>query len=392
MDRVQALHLEDRSAFAAFSDAWETAHPGLRFSLVHGMGDETLLHADFGGMKVHWLYEGGGEVFLPKGTRTKEGDGDALPASYRPQPMDARFAELLECLAAQFGTMHPAAQAPLRAILDRRRKDAYVGDCANDLWKLAHTPRPWAKEAEVETLLAALLLQYRAAGYSVKQEDSFEPVCAGDQLITAGAETLRVRGRFSCLCIEKKDRAESHIPAAMRLKYLRDSSGGCNFDFDPFRRLPLTWHMNLPGESGDGINFVNSHVVNIASETSPTHVHPRIPIGGGLAQNECYLVLDPDTHGINTYGREPHLIVFPDLGDLRRFERHPLRPGSFVYIPAGTGHRGMDAFVNVITVPGFKPHNEFYIDQDIGEQGGGTAPFNAGLRSLKNYSALGELT
>ena len=174
----------------------------------------------------------------------------------------------------------------------------------------------------------------------------------------------------------------------MRLRYLKDSSGGCNFDFDPFRRLPLTWYWNLPGEEGDGLNFVNSHVVNIAQETSPTHFHPPQPIGGGAAQNEMYLVLDPATYGINTYGRTARLLTFPDLRNLKQVESHSLAPGDLVYIPAGTGHRGMDAFVNVITLPGFKPYNEFYIDQDIFEAAGDTVPSNRSLFHIRNYATI----
>jgi ribosomal protein L16 Arg81 hydroxylase len=43
-------------------------------------------------------------------------------------------------------------------------------------------------------------------------------------------------------------------------------------------------------------------------------------------------------------------------------EKVPLSPGSVVYIPPGTGHQGIDAFVNVITLPGFKPGNEIYFE------------------------------
>ena len=69
---------------------------------------------------------------------------------------------------------------------------------------------------------------------------------------------------------------------------LADTAGGCNPDFDPFRRLPLTWYYNYPGESDDGLNWVNSHVVNIPKETSPAHFHPPKGIGacGGVPQRE----------------------------------------------------------------------------------------------------------
>jgi len=130
--------------------------------------------------------------------------------------------------------------------------------------------------------------------------------------------------------------------------------------------------------------------VNIARETSPSHFHPPSATGGGLPQTEFYLVLDPAAYNLHTYGRDASLIVFPDLRDLHTFQRIPLRPGHFVVIPPGTGHRGIDVFVNVITVPGFKPHNEYYIDREIMESGRG-APYNEDLIGLKNYAEIGPL-
>jgi hypothetical protein len=102
-------------------------------------------------------------------------------------------------------------------------------------------------------------------------------------------------------------------------------------------------------------------------------------------------VLDPQTYQLNTWGRTPSLITFPDLRDLGRYQQHALEPGMFVYMPPGTGHRGLDAFVNVLTIPGFKPHNEYYIDRDIRDQTGGKAPFNENLLGAKNYDRIEDL-
>jgi len=146
----------------------------------------------------------------------------------------------------------------------------------------------------------------------------------------------------------------------------------------------------VDGESGDGLNWVNSHVVNIPKESSPSHFHPPRGIGasGGIPQREMYLVLDPQAYQLNTWGRRASLIVFPDLPDLRRYQEHPLHPGLFVYIPPGTGHRGLDAFVNVLTIPGFKPHNEYYLDRDLHDVAGADVPCNENLLALKNYGRL----
>ncbi len=391
MGSITIASMHDRNIFDSFCDKFAALHPGLRLGRLEVRGDAVGLKPDLGGMKALWIYRGQGEVLLSKGYRTKEGDGQPLPKEYIPEPIDQDFADTLAFLKSSTALLSASAEGPVRAIVGRNRDGSYVGDYANDLWKLDHTPEPWTGDTAVMEALRSLFLGYRDRGYSVKTVDSYEPIMAGDQLIVAGHESLQVRGTFDCLTIEKSDRITSHISSAMRLRYLRDSSGGCNFDFDPFRRLPLTWYMNLPGERDDGINCFNSHVVNIARETSPTHVHPAAPIGGGAPQCEMYLVLDPRVHDLNPYGRQAFLTVFPDLSDLARFEQYPLEPGSFVYIPAGTGHRGIDVFVNVITVPGFKPHNEYYIDRDIRDATGGSSPFNEDLLDLKNYEWLDDL-
>jgi hypothetical protein len=383
--------MQEREAFDAFCRAFEQERPDLRFGRFEIRDEEALLRADHGGMKIFWLYQGEGDVFLPKGFRTKEGDGQKLPLEYVPDAIVPGVLERLTLLSNSLDRLTPSAQAPVQAILSRCHDGVYVGDFANDLWKLEHAPESWSKDDEVIEAIRFLFSVYRECGYSTKTTDSYERIMEGDQLIVAGTETLSVRGRFTSLTLEKVDRASSHIPAVMRLRYLKDSSGGCNFDFDPFRRLPLTWHLNLPGETGDGVNFANSHVVHIARETSPTHVHPRKAIGGGHPQHEFYLVLDPRAYGLNTYARQASLIVFPDLRDLRQHEQHALSPGHWVYIPPGVGHRGLDVFVNVITIPGFKPHNEYYIDQDIRDTTRGKAPHNENLLGIKNYGRIEEL-
>ena len=137
--------------------------------------------------------------------------------------------------------------------------------------------------------------------------------------------------------MENTQRKASHVSAARRLRYLADTAGGCNPDFDPFRRLPLTWHANYPGESGDGLNWVNSHVVNIPKETSPSHFHPRRPRIGGAPQTEMYLVLDPQAYKLNTWGRKASIVLFPDLRDLRRYKEALANLHSTNNFPEFTG-------------------------------------------------------
>ena len=142
------------------------------------------------------------------------------------------------------------------------------------------------------------------------------------------------------------------------------------------------------GESGDGINFFNNHVVNIPAENSPTHFHPKNPIGGGTMQSEFYIVLDPNVYNLATAGLAPEVTLFPNLADLTHYETVPLQPGMIVYMPPSTGHRGLNVFALIMTVPGFKPGNELYLDRDVFERTGGTSPYNEKHLSSKNYERL----
>lgn len=394
MGQVRLSSVLDAGALDALAQFVRERHGHLRFGRTLVEGNEVLT-SGHGGIKVFWAYAGEGEVYLPAGHRTKEGDGEPLPGDYACDPMEHAFAEALDCLKGSFAALRSQAQAPVHAILSRRRATgnggAYAGECANDLWKIAHVPQPWSPDSAVGEALQHLFANYRRYGFSEKTVGSYEPLRAGDQLIVAGDERLEVRGSLAFFTVEHTGRRDSEVSRSMRLRYLKDTSGGCNFDFDPFRRLPLTWYLTLPGEEDDGLNFVNSHVVNIPRETSPTHFHPANPVHGGLPQDEIYLVLDPSSYRLNTYGRQASLVVYPDLHDLRRHEEHALQPGDLVYIPAGVGHRGKDVFANVITIPGFKPHNEYYIDRDLADAGVGDGIANHSLFHIKNYADLSAL-
>jgi len=384
---VRKIHLGDARRFAEVKEPLEALYPGVKISVAEVDGD-TALRADHGGMKVFWLYQGQGEVLLPKGYRTQEGGAEPLPGAYKPDRIDPAFAETLDMLQRGLGSLSPEAAVRVEAILKRRSGDEFTGDFGAELWSLEHLPRPWSKDDQVEAALVSLFDIYRKAGYATKQTASYEPIMAGDQLIACGDEAVQVRGRFRCLAMEKTDRAESHISTARRLRYLVDTAGGCSFDFDPYRRLPLTWYMDHPGQQGDGVNFVNSHVVNIPQELSSTHFHPLKSEVGGLPQTEMYLVLDPRLHGLDEKGRKASFITYPNLRDLSQYDQQSIAPGDLVYIPPGVGHRGLDAFVNVLTVPGFKPHNEVYIDQEILDRTGGKSPYNENGLSRKNYDRL----
>ena len=391
MPKPFVLDFNNESHVQIIKNRIEQDYPFLRISRVDVQG-ETVLKTGHGGQRFFCVYQGEGEVFLPTGYRTQEGDGTSLPPGiYQPDPIDADFKALLVIIATGHGTISPKALPPVDAILGRFSPDgkSFCGDIAGDLWRLLEqAPRPWTTDSQVETALGQLFACYRGQGFSTKQTDSWETVMIGDQLLVCGNEELRVRGNFSCFSLENIEQSEPHTSAVRRLRYLLDTAGGCSPGFDPFRRLPITWYPNYPDEEADGINFFNNHVVNIPAENSPTHFHPPVPVGGGLPQTEFYIVLDPSEYQLVTADEEPKIVLYPNLADLNRYEVHHLKPGQFVYMPPGTGHRGLNVFAMIMTIPGFKPGNELYLDRDIYEQTKGLAPYNENHLKSKNYELL----
>ena len=204
--------LDDAPEFARFREFFEGDNAGLKLDVVDVDGD-AMLRAAHGGMRVFWIYRGEGEVFVPKGYRTQEGDGGRLPAEYRPDAIDPAFAAKLTELRQGLASLSAAAIVPGRAILSRWQGDAFRGDFAGDLWRLDHLPRPWSSDESIDALLGSLFTCYREHGHSTKQTASFEPIVPGDQLIAAAGDELRVRGRFRCLAMENVARRSSHVSA-----------------------------------------------------------------------------------------------------------------------------------------------------------------------------------
>ena len=385
------LDFNNEAHASVIIDRMEQDYPFLRISRVEVRG-ETFLKTESGGQRFFCLFQGQGEVFLSAGYRTQEGDGIALPSEvYQPDPIAPDFKSLLNIIAAGHDSIAPKALPPVNAVLGRLSPcgQFFRGDIAGELWRLLEqAPRPWSENSHVETALESLFACYREQGFSTKKMDSWETVLAGDQLLVSGNEELKVRGNFTCFSLENTMSGKPHVSKARRLRYLLDTAGGCSPGFDPFRRLPITWFPNYPGETGDGLNFFNNHVVNIPAENSPTHFHPPRPVGGGLAQTEFYLVLDASEYQLAAAGEEPSIVLYPDVRDLSRYEIHRLNPGTFVYVPPGVGHRGLNVFALIMTVPGFKPGNELYLDADIYEQTQGRAPYNPNHLNSKNYESL----
>jgi hypothetical protein len=206
----------------------------------------------------------------------------------------------------------------------------------------------------------------------------FKTLLPGDQIALTPERPLKVEGSFSWAWIEDRAWKEEAPPAVQPLMSLPDTSGGCNVSPGAFRRLQITWNpRGVSPENPDGQNRLNSHVVNIEARFSNTHYHPSPAEGGGASQEELYFVLDRRPYSISA-GDDSAVLVFPELADLSVFERIPLQPGDVAYFAPRTGHRGLDVFVNVVALPGFKPGNEIPLDRRIRDTAPGV-PFNRSL-------------
>ena len=371
-------HIEDPESLEPVFSEFERHHPGFKIGCGNFDSGDGELVSEYGGVRYIWILRGGGEVFLDSGYRTQEGDGEPLPSVYESDQCDEENWTILQTLAENLDTLHERIRPPVEAILDRISERTLVGDIANEIWTMEESGisrENWANRPKVRRTFDLLLENYSTFGWSTKQASSFESIQDGDQLTALDDEPVRVRGKFHYWWIENTNIFMTHLTTARRLRYLRDTAGGCNSASDAFRRLTMTWHCNTAiADEADGINTVNSHVVNIASQTSRAHYHPAIPVGGGKPQHEIYLTLNPSVYSLNTDGRQSYLQVFPDISNLTVHEQIRLTPGTIVYIPPDTGHRTVDAFVNVVTLPGFKPHNEIDLDAQIKDATGGSLP------------------
>ena len=156
MGQVQLCRLDDAREFLPLREFFEHDNPGLKLDVVSVDG-QAVLADGHGGMRVFWIYRGEGQVFLPRGYRTQEGDGKPLPRDYRADAIDPVFAATLGVIQQGLATLSPGAIVAARAIVGRRRGEAYAGDYAGELWKLDHVPRPWSSDPQVEAALQSAL-------------------------------------------------------------------------------------------------------------------------------------------------------------------------------------------------------------------------------------------
>jgi hypothetical protein len=374
-------HRDDLGAVREIGEIFGALHPGYRLGYGRVDGAARQIVPDGDGARILWLDTGTCEAWLAGGHRTNEGDGASLPVEYTADALTGADHEALRTLRAALGRAHPDAAVPLRAMADRYTGEGYRGAIAGEVWKLLESGLPqdaWIADAAGGEAIAHILARGRDLGWSTKGgPGSFEQFTAGDQLIVTAEAPLQARGRFGYWWMELPAGPRPPGSASRRLRYLKDTAGGCAPGFDAFRRLTLPWEAYTgTRERPDGVNVVNSHAVQITAAQSRTHYHPVPPIGGGIAQSEFYLVIDGAELGVQRPDVPSVLHISPDISDWSLVEHVALRPGSIVLIPPGTGHRGIDALVNVVTVPGFKPGNEIYVDAAIAARTKETGMFN----------------
>jgi len=401
MPEITISRAADRESLETLFDEFERRNPGFKMGFASIQGTHIELRPEHGGVRYLWILDGKAEISLPKGYRTQE--EEKLPDVYVADEVGTEIARSLGVLRE--GLDRISEEEPyggsikdhVRRILERYRDGTFRGDISGEIAQITPISRggwchvPWSEDERIQNAIELLIEKFTEMGWSTKEVESYEPIGMGDQVVVRPSERVNVRGEIRYLWIEDLNKVDPHVSTTRRVRYLKDLAGGCNIAFDPFRRLPLTWCVKgIDSHNPDGLNRVNSHIVNMAEELSRTHFHPPAAAGGGRPQHELYMVLDQAGYGLSTYGRRCCAYFFPNLEDLSEYEEVNLSPGNIVYIPPGTAHRGVNVLADVLTLPGFKPGNEWYIDKKIRNTTGGEAPYNEQALSISSRHDISQ--
>ncbi|MCM8539224.1 MAG: hypothetical protein NE328_03045 [Lentisphaeraceae bacterium] len=198
----------------------------------------------------------------------------------------------------------------------------------------------------------------------------------GDVIALSPDQSISFFGKGEFWAIKSRTSRPLPFSGISRLCELEDTSGGCNNSENAFRRLQIVWEDTKDPKNPDGDNVVGCHVIWIAADSSRSHYHPVPPTEGGRNQQEMYLVLDPKDFGLKSDCGTPGVWTYPEYGRWDEPYFTPLKPGDVFFIAAPAVHRAVDILTCVVALPGFKPDNDRYIDQDIYDQSNGQAPCN----------------
>ncbi len=203
-----------------------------------------------------------------------------------------------------------------------------------------------------------------------------QKVHPGDVIALGPEEEASFYGEGKFWAVKSKTKRPLPFSGVSRLNDLEDTSGGCNNSENAFRRLQIVWEDTKDKNNPDGDNVVGCHVIWIAAESSRSHYHPVPSSQGGINQQEMYLVLEPKDFGLKSDCGTPGVWTYPEYGRWEEAHFTPLKPGDVFFIAAPAVHRAVDILTCVVALPGFKPDNDRYVDQDIYDQSHGQAPCN----------------
>jgi hypothetical protein len=188
-------------------------------------------------------------------------------------------------------------------------------------------------------------------------------VTVGDIIMLSPGISLQSDSAISFLSFVVPDAFPENIPRVIRPDWdpnITDVPGGCATETNAYRRILLTWKL----EVGEYLyHALNAHRVRIMDSFS--HYHP---VNGGF--DEFYLVQMalPDAKIITS--NQVSSIIEPGSVSksqaLNLLKSTPLQVGDLVYLPRGVMHRGVDGVLaQVITIPGFIPGSEIGVDHHL---------------------------
>ena len=368
MEQPIVGHIHKMQTLIPIIDRCQTDYHNLKVGHDHFSaslsGNGEQITSQYNGVKHLFILSGQGEIFLDISYRTQEGDGQPLPPFYEPDICDSENQPILKTLSENLDTMHDKIRPAIDSLLTRLSGNVLVGDISypvRQMMEIGLPLREWSTRPKVRRALEVLQVNYSQLGWSTKKVAGFEPFGVGDQLTVTDDEPIIVRGEFDYFWVENTQIFMTHTTATRRLSYLRNSIASSASN--QFRRLPLTWYPHTENEEEpDGVNSINNHVVYLTPQSNFAHYHPSSPIGGGSAEAQIYLIMDatqtPATEGwVKPQSRSGNLRIYPKLDDPSYYQDMSLDPGSVIYIPPDLGHYGLDLLANIISFPGFKPHN-----------------------------------
>lgn len=208
-----------------------------------------------------------------------------------------------------------------------------------------------------------ILFLQQGSGTATISTGESSSVSVGDIVLLHKREVLTTDSLMDMLAFEVPEKPDQSVPRFIRPDWdpnITDAPGGCASDTGAYRRILLTWESDVGPYQ---YHALNAHRVRITN--SFTHYHPQ---ESGF--EEFYLVQRARPGAKLITSNQLDLIRNYDKLSRKHLsgllQETPLKEGDLVYIPRGIVHRGYGgALVQVITVPGFVPGEEYGVDHFI---------------------------